>query len=994
MLSCTGEPQFKRICIFLLPIISIWVGIALYSKGFLLTRHELGTFNSCENGTKCWEKHELPYNKVILVIIDALRFDFAKYGEGVDVPYRNKLKVFRDLARNEGCGKARLFRFHADAPTTTMQRIKGMFTGGFPTFIDISNNFASSHITEDNILDQVGGRIVFMGDDTWMTLFPGRFERSYPFPSFDVKDLHTVDNGILKHLFNEIKTKDWNLIIAHFLGVDHCGHRYGPLHPEMGSKLEQMDEMLRLVVERMDDETLLLVMGDHGMTQTGDHGGDSVDETTSALFAYSPLGGFDGNLGNDLCLGGVVQQVDLVPTLSYIFNTSIPSSNLGTIVMDLFDPNTTNHQDMLHVNLDQAETYLTNYNQQFNIFNTEDFLTLKNLLQNAKSGQNPKHMISALERARELCKLVWACFNVPYMVVGLLFVATQCLWCVAYTYFTKRTQKLSVFLTALTTVISMVSIFHQKFITFSLFSTICLFILTVTNILHNFKTFKKFTRNLFLQFILVTLVYLTHQALYASNSFVINEDKIQQYFFTSVIFFLFMKDLTKMTPPKTTKNIKFTKLLTHHLLLPCILYLMLLIIIRVSSVFQICRPEQHWCYKFSTQESTSGLEESFKVGQTQLNTSLVSLFSIIGLIYFILKSSGNLRNKLSPAVVVTTKLLPFTAVLIFLDWQIQAIDQKVLEQLPPFYSTFLPRCSFVILLFSLLWWIVNPLAVHLMHPGRGGQYRDELTGEDLIAKYFQKLRDDNDVLERGRKGLPAVFGLYRVLSSALLGFNGILMFVLLMLLGPTHSHSMLLLCTCTWMLLEVTTDNRKSHTVPWGVVAIWTMSSSVWWFGTGHQASVTTLPWHAAFVAVKGNHPTVVLPAVMVGANVFASQVLHTVLLPLLLLWPITRRRQRDNSVCDNEFDFMTLQCFWNSIHDLFMKHTMLHCMKMFCCMVASFILRRHLMVWQIFAPRYLFELLSFFVVCLTSVFIYFFIIRVVCCVERWVEKTNKILRN
>jgi len=32
---------------------------------------------------------------------------------------------------------------------------------------------------------------------------------------------------------------------------------------------------------------MLLVMGDHGMTVTGDHGGESPDEVTSALFAYS-----------------------------------------------------------------------------------------------------------------------------------------------------------------------------------------------------------------------------------------------------------------------------------------------------------------------------------------------------------------------------------------------------------------------------------------------------------------------------------------------------------------------------------------------------------------------------------------------------------------------------------------------------------------------------------------------------------------------------------
>jgi phosphatidylinositol glycan class O len=66
-----------------------------------------------------------------------------------------------------------------------------------------------------------------MGDDTWIRLYPQSFYRYYPFPSFNVKDLHTVDNGILEHLVPEIKKEDWDIIIAHFLGVDHVGHRYG-----------------------------------------------------------------------------------------------------------------------------------------------------------------------------------------------------------------------------------------------------------------------------------------------------------------------------------------------------------------------------------------------------------------------------------------------------------------------------------------------------------------------------------------------------------------------------------------------------------------------------------------------------------------------------------------------------------------------------------------------------------------------------------------------
>ena len=37
----------------------------------------------------------------------------------------------------------------------------------------------------------------------------------------------------------------------------------------------------------IDDETILFVMGDHGMTISGDHGGDSKDEVMAGLFVYS-----------------------------------------------------------------------------------------------------------------------------------------------------------------------------------------------------------------------------------------------------------------------------------------------------------------------------------------------------------------------------------------------------------------------------------------------------------------------------------------------------------------------------------------------------------------------------------------------------------------------------------------------------------------------------------------------------------------------------------
>ncbi len=147
----------------------------------------------------------------------------------------------------------------------------------------------------DNLLGQlkdVGKRIAHLGDDTWTALFPGYFEPniSRAYDSFNVWDLHTVDNGVLDHIFPLMepeRKQEWDLLIGHCLGVDHAGHRYGPSHPAMREKLGQMDEFIRRLVDTVDDDTLLVVMGDHGMDGKGDHGGESDDEIEAALWMYS-----------------------------------------------------------------------------------------------------------------------------------------------------------------------------------------------------------------------------------------------------------------------------------------------------------------------------------------------------------------------------------------------------------------------------------------------------------------------------------------------------------------------------------------------------------------------------------------------------------------------------------------------------------------------------------------------------------------------------------
>lgn len=140
---------------------------------------------------------------------------------------------------------------------------------------------------------------VFIGDSTWTDLYPKRFLRQYSYPSFDIFDLDTVDKNINQVFPEEVKQTDWSLLVAHYLGVDHCGHKFGPLHLEMARKLTEMNVVIEKVIEQMDDETTLFVIGDHGMTNTGDHGGDTADEINSMIFVHTKKYQFLSDSGNN-----------------------------------------------------------------------------------------------------------------------------------------------------------------------------------------------------------------------------------------------------------------------------------------------------------------------------------------------------------------------------------------------------------------------------------------------------------------------------------------------------------------------------------------------------------------------------------------------------------------------------------------------------------------------------------------------------------------------
>ncbi|XP_064605892.1 GPI ethanolamine phosphate transferase 2-like [Liolophura sinensis] len=272
----------------------------------------------------------LSHKRLIILVIDALRKDFL-YGDKDYMQYTRKLIHKRETVP---------LVVKLQLPTVTLPRIKALTTGGIPSFADVVKNFDSQKLTEDNLLDQfqrAGKKLVFFGDETWLKLFPDYFIRADPTTSFFVSDYTEVDQNVSRHLDTELGQSDWDVMILHYLGLDHIGHLAGPKSPLVKPKLREMDQVVenihRSLMQQMTEgqgDSLLLLCGDHGMADQGGHGGASPSETTTpAVFISTKFANGKGLPYDDNI---VVQQIDLAPTLATLYGLPIPMNNLGMLI--------------------------------------------------------------------------------------------------------------------------------------------------------------------------------------------------------------------------------------------------------------------------------------------------------------------------------------------------------------------------------------------------------------------------------------------------------------------------------------------------------------------------------------------------------------------------------------------------------------------------------------------------------------------------------------
>ncbi|KAF9891291.1 mannose-ethanolamine phosphotransferase gpi13 [Aspergillus nanangensis] len=953
-------------------------GIFFFTKGFLLTRMVLENKSSCEvlpfddpshlgvggENNGCW--HQKTFDKAIVIIIDALRYDFTvpvAPNEASDMAhlYHNNIPVLYETAVNSP-DKAFLLPFIADPPTTTLQRLKGLTTGTLPTFIDAGSNFAGTAIDEDNLVAQLraaGKNLVQLGDDTWQALFPGYFDANLtrPFDSFNVWDLHTVDNGVNEHLFPLLHPQNltrWDVIFGHYLGVDHAGHRYGPNHPAMGAKLKQMDEVIRDLIAKVDDDTLLVVMGDHGMDSKGDHGGESDDEVNAALWMYSKKGVF-GRTNPETVLppnsarDRFVPQIDLVPTLSLLLGMPIPFNNLGSPIEEAFaGAGGKDWNNLVAVNRltsAQIKRYQHEYAKSRGAGDGQEFQSL-GLLENAEDGwhtlsKSSKAKSAALHSVYEsyrqyqrhtldICRGLWAKFDVPSMFqgIGILFAAIVLLVFYARGLRTNRTELTNSLLCSVGIGSGLggatgLCLSFANVVDMQALESLALLAAVGSIIGGSWSIFKPVGRLVLplpdsLWGWLAVLFTVSQSIGFASNSYTIWEDEILLFFLTT---FGVVSGVSSMRQKSTADRV----LGAYHSIL-------FILLGRIASFSRLCREEQMpFCRSTYYSSATSSTSAPW-----QLAIPFILTLMLPGVVRSFYAGSKSYEGAASLWIGIGFRLGLFVTSFF---WLLEGADDG--EWLPLSKETLKMVRVFLAQLVLALAFAAGTTAFIYSKPCVSVNVTPASSEPDSRSTPAQ---------QPGRTTVTILgFGNVHGTRFFLLAVNFCLGIVLMQ--KPMGQGAIGLLLWQILSLLEILDTNRlvMSNSAIGPIVLA--LLGSFHFFKTGHQAVLSSIQWETSFIPLS----TVKYPwsPILVVLNTFGPQILTTVAVPLTVLWKRPLQLQGQSKSTTGKPSNPAIALLSDVVQAACTYMLYFATVNLATTMWAGH-LRRHLMLYRIFSPRFM----------------------------------------
>lgn len=943
-LAGVSKPALAFLLLGYITLIHV-IGLGTFTQGFLLTRLTIPEVSEPYSATNL-PPIPATHSKAVVIVIDALRTDFiTPFPPQPPSPFHHGVLTLPAELTSSNPAHSLIFNSYSDPPTTTMQRIKGITTGSLPTFIDAGANFASTAIEEDNLIAQATAAnksVVFMGDDTWLNLFPHSFKHAHPFDSFNVEDLHTVDNGVTKHIFPYLKSGGWDILIGHYLGVDHVGHRVGPDRDTMRHKLQEMDDVLRKVVDELDDDTLLVVLGDHGMNPKGDHGGDSELEVDAALWLYSkgrPLnsGNAPGQWPEYVFPGAKqslrqVNQIDLVPTLALLLGLPIPYNNLGEVIPECFSASPEALETATRVNAEQIERYIEAYGNKdvlaaVNAQKTRSAEALESSEAMTRAVANRDVALVALTALRAL----WAQFSITHIIIGVSVLASGLAATIAL-YLGVRNSSFSwdVYVrvaldTALTAGVVAGSVVGTVAGAFTrdplaavhafLLGTAAVSSVVLAAPLLSGQPWRTVTWTM--DRALGPLILVLHCVSFASNSYIMWEDRMVTFFLVTIAVVHFARALNA---PSATMRLRLL-----------LFSVVSMVVVRAISLSTVCREEQQpYCRVTFWQGSSTPDWAIYAVTPIML----MVLPRIVGVVM------GWSKSFAGPAPLfvggVWRVIVIINSLIVLLEWS-ETWDGLNADRIPLVHASrkWVARASLGASLGALPYLFAStPLCINVVR-------EKDQDGEEKVGIFgFGNAYGSTYLLF-----LLIAFAVVQVVSTAVgqIVLVGVLVAIIAHLeLIDTQRDSILMhrqFSTATPATFDPSSQGdalvRPSFTdvVPLALLGL------LAFFATGHQAVLASIQWKSAFTLFE----EVVYPwsPLLVIINTWGPTAFVIIAIPLLALWNVSPRANSSTPVLAHTVQVALATIIYFAAITL-------------ASAVTAAWLRRHLMVWKVFAPRFM----------------------------------------
>lgn len=253
--------------------------------------------------------------QVVYVIVDGLRYDTS-----LGMPFLNYL-------RKQGAYAV----MHSTPPSYSQPSWTTLVTGARP---DINGSpplnaeyYDIQPIQVDHIfaaLRRAGMTSAVAGFNWWEKMIP----QDLLLAGFYVEgENDAADRAVVGKALEFLSQVRPNLLLIHLDQIDLAGHMYGGESPEYRYAAYAVDDMIRKIAGAVDlEETVLIVISDHGHIRRGGHGGhDAV--VLEQPFVMVGKGVIPGDLGD-------IDQTDVVPTIAALLGAAPPSATQGHILMN------------------------------------------------------------------------------------------------------------------------------------------------------------------------------------------------------------------------------------------------------------------------------------------------------------------------------------------------------------------------------------------------------------------------------------------------------------------------------------------------------------------------------------------------------------------------------------------------------------------------------------------------------------------------------------